>query len=228
MKFHYLASGTDAKTVKGEKLGYLTYIMYMAPYTVSVAYGGKNVCPFASPGCAAACLFTAGRGKLKSVQEARVRKTVEYFQNREGFLAKLREDIVNAEREAARRGMTPCFRLNGTSDISWHKVVAEFPHLQFYDYTASSERALVNDLPNYDLTVSRKENTPDEVVDSVLAAGHNVAVVFSKPGVKEWRGHEVIDGDEHDLRFLDKKGVVVGLKAKGDAKKDTSGFVIQV
>ena len=228
MKLNYLSAGTDAKTTKGEKRGYRTYIMYLAPYTVSVAHGGRNVCPFASAGCAAACLYSAGRGAFASVQKARIRKTVEYFQHRELFLAKLHEDIRNAEQEAKQMGMRPTFRLNGTSDINWGKVIAEHPTLRCYDYTASVDRVLENDLPNYHLTLSRKENTPMADIERVLLAGKNVAVVFSKPGIAEWNGFPVVDGDVDDLRFLDPEGVIVGLKAKGKAKQDTSGFVVQV
>ena len=38
----------------------------------------------------------------------------------------------------------------------------------------------------------------------------------------------VINGDKTDMRFKDPVGVIVGLKAKGKARKDTSGFVIDV
>ena len=59
----------------------------------------------------------------------------------------------------------------------------------------------------------------------------NVAVVFRDKIPKSYKGYEVIDGDDSDLRFLDKfksweTGGIVGLKAKGPAKKDKSGFVV--
>lgn len=222
MGFHYLSVGTDAKTKKGEQFGWLTFIMYLAPFTVS----GFQVCPFASPGCAAACLFTAGMGKFSNVQEARKRKTREFFQDRKGFFDRLSKDIEKAVKYSEKRGMKCCFRLNGTSDINWGALfVPRFPELQFYDYTKAYDRILHNDLPNYHLTFSRSETNTEQAL-SVLEQGKNVAVVFKKVPA-QWQGFEVIDGDVSDLRFLDASGVVVGLKAKGDAKRDTSGFVVQ-
>lgn len=222
---YYLSSGTDAKTVKGEKFGWKTFILYLAPHTTS----GRNVCPYASKGCAAACLFTAGRGKFKSVREARIRKTKEFFENRKLFLDRLRVDIEDAKREAARLRMKPCFRLNGTSDIGWDAlIIREFPKLQFYDYSKNVDAVLENNLSNYHLTFSRSEENQADC-DRVLAAGKNVAVVFSgKTKPDTWNGYPVIDGDVSDLRFLDPPGSIVGLKAKGDARKDTSGFVVQL
>lgn len=229
MSFNYLSVGTDAKTVKGEQFGWLTFILYLAPHAISKPFGGSNVCPFASPGCAQSCLYTAGMGKFTNVQEARIRKTVDFFKDRKGFLERLEEDVHAAVKYADRRKMKACFRLNGTSDINWASLfIPKFPDLVFYDYTKSLDRILNNDVPNYTLTFSRSENNHDKAMDC-LRQGHNIAVVFSRPEFPErWNGFEVIDGDRHDLRFTDKRGVVVGLKAKGDAKKDTSGFVVQI
>ena len=125
----------NTKTVKGETLGYQTYIMHLAPSTLS----GYNTCPMASAGCAAACLNTAGRGRFTATQEARVKKTRWFFDNRDDFMSQLIKDINAAIRKAAREGMTPVFRLNGTSDIRWETVAAGgarnimelFPTVQF-------------------------------------------------------------------------------------------------
>ena len=129
----------NTKTVKGEAMGYQTYIMHLAPSTLS----GYNTCPMASNGCASACLNTAGRGRFTATQEARVRKTKFFFENRDTFMAQLVKDIEAAIRKAAREGMTPVFRLNGTSDIRWETVavngfvniMAMFPGVAFYDYS---------------------------------------------------------------------------------------------
>jgi len=222
-----LAANSDAKTVKGLAEGWITFIMYLAPSTVSVPHGGRNTCPWASKGCSAECLFFSGRGNMKNVMMARINKTLMYFNDRPAFEKQLQEDIDEAKRMAARQKLKPCVRLNGTSDLNWKATIAANPDIQFYDYTASVDRVMENDLPNYHLTFSRKEDTPDDVVKKLLDAGKNVAVVFDRPGVTEWMGYPVIDGDKNDLRFLDPKGVIVGLKAKGKAKKDESGFVIQ-
>lgn len=222
-----LSYSTDAKTKKGEPRGYLTFVMYLAPSKESVPHGGRDVCPWASPGCAHACLYTAGRGAFASVQAARLRKTVQFFTDRKQFMADLYEDIVAAEKIAKLRGMVPVFRLNGTSDLNWDKVVADHPHLQFYDYTKSLDRVVGNVFTNYHLTFSRSETNEADALQ-VLFTGGNVAVVFATSSLPAtWKGYRVISGDADDLRFLDPANVVVGLKAKGKARKDSSGFVVK-
>lgn len=216
----------NTKTVKGEALGYMTFIMHLAPSTLS----GYNTCPMASDGCAAACLNTAGRGRFTMTQEARIRKTRWFFEDRVSFMDQLVKDIQAAIRKAAREGMTPVFRLNGTSDIRWETVpvygfrniMEMMPAVQFYDYTKLSNRR--NIPSNYHLTYSRSESN-DAHVKVALDRGMNVAVVFDKLP-ETYMGRRVIDGTETDLRFLDEKNVIVGLLAKGKAKKDNSGFTI--
>jgi len=215
----------NTKTVKGEALGYQTYIMHLAPARMS----GYQVCPMASAGCASACLNTAGRGRFTRTQEARVRKTKWFFEDRASFLTALVKDIEAAIRKSKRENFIPVFRLNGTSDIRWETVpvmhhqniMALFPQVQFYDYTKLANR---NMLPkNYHLTFSRSEVNEQELVSMPL----NVAVVFDKLPTT-YMGREVIDGTETDLRFMDAPNVVVGLLAKGKAKQDRSGFVVQI
>jgi len=217
----------NTKTTKGEALGYLTFIMHLAPSTLS----GYNTCPMASEGCASACLNTAGRGRFTAIQEARIRKTKWFFEHRSVFMKQLVKDIEAAIRKADRMGMTPVFRLNGTSDIRWEKVsvpgfrniMERFPNVQFYDYTKLTNR---RDLPpNYHLTFSRSETNEIDALRMLTQQGMNVAVVFDTLPEK-WAGVMVIDGTETDLRFLDEKCVIVGLVAKGKAKKDNSGFTI--
>jgi hypothetical protein len=185
----------------------------------------------ASEGCASACLNTAGRGRFTATQEARIRKTKWFFENRETFMAQLVKDIHAAIRKSAREGFTPVFRLNGTSDIRWENVpvggfdniMVMFPQVQFYDYTKLTNRR--NIPSNYHLTFSRSESNELDAL-RILANGEmNVAIVFDTLPTK-WAGVKVIDGTETDLRFLDDEGVVVGLVAKGKAKKDNSGFTI--
>lgn len=220
-----LLSTSNTKIVKGEVVGYSTAILHLAPWKLS----GYNVCPKASAGCAAACLNTAGRGQFNTVQEARIRKTKEFFEDRVEFMRLLEKDIDLHVRSSIRREMIPCIRLNGTSDIPWERLVVRdgkcimelFPQIQFYDYTKRTGRQV---LPNYHLTFSLAEDNHDEARKE-LARGLNVAAVFRHPPEVFWN-HPVIDGDETDLRFLDPPNSVVGLKAKGKAKKDTSGFVI--
>jgi len=236
----YLSVSADAKTVKGEKKGYLTGILYLAPASTS---GVANVCAHATPGCMDSCLNTAGRaGIFPAILVARARKTRELFADRAGFQAGLAKDIEALRRRAARLGLTPCVRINGTSDLPWLALAMadRFPDVQFYDYTkhpAPWTRARAN----YHLTFSRSESNDQDCRDA-LRHGTNVAVVFPvKRGQAlpdSWQGYPVIDGDVSDLRFLDdevkgtnlfprNRGVVVGLRAKGRAKRDCTGFVVK-
>jgi hypothetical protein len=222
----------NTKTLKGQAVGYQTWILHLAPSTLS----GYNTCPMASAGCAAACLNTAGRGGIikagettNTIQQARIRKTIRFFEDRDGFMADLVKDIHSAIRKSQKAGFLPVFRLNGTSDIRWENipvngaanVMALFPTVQFYDYTKIANRR--NIPANYHLTFSRSESN-DRVLGKVT---QNIAVVFNKLP-ETFLGRPVINGDDTDLRFLDPVDVVVGLKAKGKGKKDTSGFVVSV
>lgn len=223
----------NTKVMKGEKIGYLTAILHLAPSRLS----GFNVCPMASKGCIAGCLNTAGRGIYSRTQEARKRKTLAYFNDRAAFMAQLVQDVQAVERKAARMGMVPTIRLNGTSDLRWEyvptvldgveypNIMTAFPTMLWYDYSKIPNR---RDLPeNYHITFSRSESNQQYVGDA-LSRGMNVAMVFRKELPKTYMGYEVIDGTETDLRFLDPKNVIVGLVAKGKARRDMSGFVIDV
>ena len=224
----------NSKTAKGEKKGWKTFGIHFAPSKLS----GFNVCRWASAGCALACLNTAGRGAMSNVQEARIKKTRRFFLDREAFMGQLVIEITKGIVHAIKKDLKPCFRLNLTSDMPWEKikhngktVLDLFPTTRFYDYTKSRtrmEQFLAGELPkNYSLTLSRSEESSDLEMTTILGQGGNVAIVFRGSLPKTWNGYEVIDGDESDLRFLDKKGVVVGLIEKGLAKKDKTGFVIE-
>ena len=224
-----LLTTQNYKTTKGEKLGYLTGILYLAPANIS----GFEVCPRRSPGCTQGCLFTAGMGAFSNVQKARIAKTKMFFEQRDVFMDQLRKDIKALIKKANKLRMVPTVRLNGTSDIEWTRlgIMQEFPDTQFYDYTKVTNRFDL-DLPNnYYLTFSKNEVNDHDCL-KVLARRHNVAVVFDTKKGEElpdtWYDYEVVDGDSTDLRFLDPKGgYVIGLRAKGKARKDTSGFVVQ-
>ena len=227
-----LGVGTNYKTIKSKKVGVLTGILYMAPYTLS----GKNVCPNASAGCAAACLNTAGRGAMKSVKRARLKKTNRFWDDRGQFLQDLAEEVGKLQRRAEAIGMLAAVRLNGTSDLPYERykvpgtdknIMELFPAVQFYDYTKLENRFTKGQkLPaNYHLTFSRAEDN-DHKLDAVLEYT-SAAVVFSGKLPATWRGYPVIDGDEHDARFTDAgPGTIIGLTAKGKARHDGSGFVV--
>ena len=227
-----LLSTANPKIQKGTKQGYLSFILHLAPSDLS----GKNTCPKATPGCIAACLNTAGRGGMfkkgentNVIQKARIRKTNYFFNDRAGFMDDLVGDIMKAVNYARRKGLIPVFRLNGTSDLSWEKyptrygadsIFEQFPTLQFYDYTKVLGRK-VKHIPNYHLTFSKADGNDSDVAEALLQ-GMSVVAVYDKIPAG------VPSADETDLRFLDAKGVMLGLKAKGRAKKDYSGFVIRL
>lgn len=227
--FKSLITSGDAKTIKGEKLGYRTGIMYLAPANQS---GVINVCPSASLGCKAMCLNTAGRGQMDMVQQVRLARTLFLKNNPDAFQRLLRVEVKKVINSALRANMIPAIRVNGTSDLPRLALplAEEFNTVQFYDYT-KLPKPWKRVRQNYDITFSRSETNEKDCLDA-LNNGINVAVVFSTKKTEklpdEYLGFEVINGDEHDLRFLDKKGVIVGLTAKGRAKKDTSGFVVKV
>lgn len=222
------APSAQAKMRKSAKSGeYLPYILHLAPAKLS----GYQTCPKATEGCAAACLNTAGQGIFSNVQQARINKTKYFFEQRQNFLNQLRSEIAKAERKSIKENKQLTVRLNGTSDLQWEvyrafdgKTIFEiFPNVVFYDYTKIANRN-VSHIPNYSLTFSAADGN-DADVDTALANGLNVAVVFRKSLPNTWNGRTVIDGDTDDLRFLDPANVIIGLVAKGKAKKDTSGFV---
>ena len=226
-----LLSTANPKIQKGTERGYLSFILHLAPSTLS----GHNTCPKATRGCIAACLNTAGRGGMfkrgettNVIQKARIRKTNYFYDDRAGFMFDLMQDIKKGIRLANKLGLTPVFRLNGTSDLSWEKyemtegknVFDVFAGIQFYDYTKVLGRK-VKHIENYHLTFSKADGNDSDVAEALLQ-GMSVVAVYDKIPAG------VPSADETDLRFLDPKGVMLGLKAKGRAKKDYSGFVIRV
>ena len=267
-RYKLLGVGRDAKTRKGEKQGYLTGIMYLAPekkisrlvkgwqafpetaprwigeYIDGIdakVWQRANMCPLASPGCAAACLDTAGHGGFSpSVPVGRARKTLLWLGHRDQFWQLLRRDVAKLVRVAKRRGLKAQIRLNGTSDIRWERfpefraLCADYPAVRFYDYTKYSLR-MRRDLPdNYRLTYSLNESPRSwGYAQQYLAAGYPVAAVFrsvadAKTVIERasWRGYRVVDGDEHDARFYD-GAVVTALKPKGKARTGTGGSFLQ-
>ena len=219
----------DAKTRKGVKRGHLTGILYLAPANMS---GVLNTCSCASGGCMDVCLVTSGRaGFDPRINLTRIAKTRYMVESMKAFLLSIAHDILGLIRTAKRRRLKPAVRLNGTSDLPWLALFFAqlFPEVQFYDYT-KIPRAWTRTLPNYHLTFSHSETNYAHCMDA-LAHGLSVAVVFGlkkgAPMPATWNGFPVFNGDIDDLRFLDPKGAVVGLYAKGRAKKDQSGFVVR-
>jgi hypothetical protein len=232
-----LSISADAKTSKGEKMGFLTGILYLAPYKTISIY---NTCAMAElAGCNIACLYSAGRGAYSSVQNARINKTNWYYQDKQGFMLQLIKNIFSLIYKANKLQLIPLIRLNGTSDIKWENIGFDyqgkhydnimqlFPNIQFYDYTKIINR---DNLPaNYDLTFSYS-GKPEFIkyVNKAIEKNMRIAVVFKDKHnlPNEFMGLNVVNGDNSDIRHLDPDNVIVALYAKGKAKKDNSGFVV--
>jgi hypothetical protein len=246
----HLLTTQNAKTVKGEKLGYLTGVLYMLPHTLA---SKKSLCPFSTAGCRATCLNTAGRGRFDKTQQARYNKTLWFNDDINSFMDRIYGDIEALKRKAAREGLKPAVRLNGTTDIryeyvrwnsltGWKRedhtiqgtrnIFSLFPDVQFYDYTAYPYHKRETNIKNYDLTYSIKETTESEQqAYTWIRYGHNIAMVFAPPppemSIMNIKGLDlvVVNGDKHDLTFTHRGPVLLALKAKGKAKKDVTGFV---
>ena len=235
-----LACGNNAKTIKGDGSEYLTAIMYLAPWKTAKLL---NVCANAElAACIDGCLFSSGRGQMHNVKSARIRKTEWFAKDRVSFMQQLVDDVRSFVAYCAKRGIQPCVRLNGTSDIRWElipvtlgehtlgNIFLAFPQVQFYDYTKIANRKITHTTPNnYHLTFSYSNANPKyaQMVEQAISNGMNVAVVWRTKHTIPARflGLPTIDGDRDDLRFLDPKQCIVALYAKGSAKHDKSGFV---
>ena len=237
-----LSINADAKTIKGNKKGFMTAIQYLTPYTAS----GVNLCPNAkNANCHEACLVSSGRMVMQ--KQARLNRTKLYLTNQAEYFNQLSIEISKFIKRAERKGLTPLVRLNGTSDIRWENVgyvfegvyyrniMEQFPDLQFYDYTKIPNREKsvngVQSFPsNYDLTFSYSGvETYTKFNERAFKEGKRIAVVFDKVEniPLTFHGRKVVSGDETDIRHLDPENVVVSLYAKGRAKKDNSGFVVK-
>jgi len=214
---------TNAKTVKNELP---TFILYLAPADTILTH---NLCPFASAGCKASCLYSAGRGRFSNVQQSRINKAKFWAYDREKFYNQLANELQQLEKRKSKIAI----RLNGTSDIDHIDLLYRYTginflyskYLVFYDYTKNINVYKKYFNTSYKLTFSMSETNFDQVHD-VLKMGGNVAAVFRNYLPDTFMNYKVINGDLTDLRINDPKNVVVGLIAKGDAKKDTTGFVI--
>ena len=212
-----------AKTNKAAKGRYLFAGLSLMP--------ADDLCPGAkAAGCMDTCLQSAGRGIFKNVQAARKSKADWFRCDKDGFLDQLRKDLHALERKAKRENLQPVVRLNVLSDIAWeaYGIPQAFPDIRFYDYTKRQGRIGSKFMPdNYHLTFSYS-NQPgySNQVIRALHKGANIAVVFSNGLPAKFLGRPVVDGDLHDIRIDDPSGIIIGLRAKGKAKKQPNNFVV--
>ena len=246
LKFKRFFSTDSAKAIKANKFGYLNAINYMAQHeSGSTKELRFNLCAHASPGCIALCLgkYSGQAAMVKdlengtnAVRESRKAKAQWFMTDRKAFMAEMAQHVGALIRKAERENKKLAVRPNGSTDIPFERVKTDngqtlperFPETQFVDYTKNESRILSKRKPaNYHLTFSLSETNKAQA-EQVLAAGHNVAVVFGHGQPETFMGYPVIDGTEHDLRHLDPSPVIVGLDPKGSkAKADTSGFVVR-
>jgi hypothetical protein len=220
---------TNIKTAKNDLE---TFILYMAPANT---VEGLNLCPFASTGCKAACLYSAGRGRFSNVQLSRINKSKFWGYNRADFYIQLANELLKIHDKAIKQDKKIAIRLNGTSDVDHLDLLKRYSgidfletfydNLLFYDYTKNFNHIKKYLGSTYKITFSRSETNENDAY-LTLKNGGNIAVVFAGELPQFWKGYPVINGDETDLRYFDPENVVIGLKAKGDAKKDKSGFVV--
>jgi hypothetical protein len=220
---------TNAKTAKNELE---TYIMYLAPSNI---VSGVDMCPFASPECRALCLNTAGRGVFSNVQLSRIKKTEFFRDNREQFYIQLGNELLKIHDSAIKQNKNIAIRLNGTSDVDHLGLLLRYTGINFldqfysdlifYDYTKNINHVKKYKGSRYHLTFSRSECN-DQQVEQAINLGANIAVVFRNELPATYKGLQVINGDLSDLRINDPKQCIVGLIAKGKAKKQISNFVI--
>ncbi len=215
--------------------GYFTTILYLAPSDSSKAL---NVCPFATKQCKNLCLVSSSyHMNLTASKKARLNRTLLFKYAREEFKTMLYKNIRKHVKKAEKMDLLPVVRLNGTSDLAWESIFPEvftdFPNIVFYDYTKFPMHKRTNLPKNYYLLRSHSEENHGDF--DLMIQGGNVAVVFNtlkkEKLPKTWQGVKVFDGDMDDLRFLDPKNVIVGLRAKGKAKKEMAtktGFVVAV
>lgn len=245
----------NPKTIKGETRGYMTAVLYLSPSDISgtelCALSALAQCVKACLGeagragiAAGRATFTAPNGRElpdNAIQHARLRRTQLFLNDRPAFMAQYVRELESAQRKAARKGLILVARPNGTSDIRWESIpctragvdyphiFAAFPEIQFYDYTKIPNRRVAG-IANYHLTFSYSHvDAFAPIVVKALrfyGARVNFAAVFAKALPSHFLGRPVVNGDETDLRFLDAAGVVVGLKAKGRARRDIGGFVV--
>ena len=222
---------TNSKTAKND---IKTFILYLAPHNLNSK--GITLCPNASKGCIASCLYSAGRGKFSNVQNSRINKANYYVTDKKAFVKQLVFEIKKELEKASNKDEKIAFRLNGTSDIDFVYLMKKYENFDieliaydkvyFYDYTKSIARAKrYKDYKKYTLTFSKSESNEKETLEA-LNLGINLAAVFSGDLPKYYNGVKVVDGDKSDLEMIYHKKVILGLKAKGDAKKDQTGFVI--
>jgi len=195
---------------------------------------GVNLCGNNTEACTRICINFEGYGKFNKTQQARLRRSHMFLEDRERFRSYLLKDLESLERWSRKYEVDVYFRPNTYSDLDWSKLMPEIFEipLNYYDYSKNYRRVqsyLAGELPkNYDLVLSRSERNGQQC-EEYLAMGGNVAVVWRdrKEIPSSYLGYPVVDGVSSDLWWRKQRSVVGGLKAIGSrARADRSGFVL--
>jgi hypothetical protein len=212
-----------------------SYILYLNPFNQNSL--GKNLCPKASIECTKLCLYTSGRGVMAPVQAGRTRRTEFYLQDRNGFLNMLMNELTRLDKKAKRQNSKIAVRLNGTSDLDFIAILKNrfnvdvleaFTSLEFYDYTKILGKVKKYAGTRYKLTFSRSEDNEADCIEALKYGPISVVFDESKPFPETYLGAPVINGDEaDDIMLTLEAGKILGLKAKGKAKKSASKFVVK-
>lgn len=240
--------GSSTKVEKGEALGWRTFVSYLPP--------GGALCPWVTVGCRSVCLGrNAGRMVMKGPRAAQDRRArqLQALLHVGGVAAAARAYVEDLPKvvSSGQRAYT-AVRVNGSSDLPLlaDAVAAELVARRFagriYDYTKSLRAALAyaKGATQVHRTFSLNESNADEARQA-LAAGVNVAAVV-EGGIASVEAARLalalgatgmLDGDAHDLRFLDPDerpsaggagvGWLVVLAPKGRARRDATGFVVR-
>lgn len=203
---------SNAKTAKNDTK---TFYLSLQPATLNSKR--ENLCKFSTKECRSQCLQYAGRQGFSNVVESRSRKTEYFINHRNEFIVKLWNELVDLNRQNEKIAI----RLNLLSDINWNdefkktgRNIASLSNIIFYDYTKDHLKIVSNNLKNYHLTYSFSGYNWNWCEKFLKEKKANVAVVFKNSIPLHYKGFKVINGDENDERFLNEKGVIIGLKYK--------------
>ena len=231
----YLLS-ESVKVIKGEKVGYLTGVQYM---TANLKIGKDHTCAGEKKAkCGEWCLVMSGHMAGKGAIEARADRLALLTRNPSLYFELLSRELRALEKRAARKGFKPAGRLNGTTDLDWTRITFEgrtifehFPGITWYDYTKVPTIAENYSRAGVSITFSFYKKVPIDTLIGLLDRGVNIAIAYRDrlpiAQVLGGRMVDVINGDEHDLRFLDRRGVIVGLKYKNQTMHDRAREVNQ-
>lgn len=219
----------NAKVAKNK-----TKTFYLSLQPTDLNSAKLNLCKFSTKECRSQCLQYAGRQGFSTIVKSRENKTEFFVKEKKDFLIKLWNELSEINKKPVKTAV----RLNLLSDLDWelefksiNKSLSELSNIQFYDYTKDHFKVLGNNLKNYNITFSFSGHNWKWCEKFLTEKRANVAIVFKNKLPLTYKGFKVIDGDQSDERFLEEKGVIIGLKYKqpkfSKQKYEQNKFVIE-